>query len=316
MPNYFGVQAVQPIDRQNRVAYTATSGQISFFAIYTPGYVDVYKNGAKLKATDFTATNGTSISLGVAATAGDYVEIIGIKTSSPYDFYTKAQTNQLINRFSMGVTGTGDAMVFSTAIPTLASMTDGTEFVIRTPSANTIINPTVNLTSLSLGTKTITAAAGSALIIGAWAAGADIVLRYNAAIDKLELIGVGTTFATNAQVVAGTSTSLLLSPAGLKAAFTGTSSIGGASGYQKLPSGLILQWGSITTNTSSDAVFTFPIAFPNGCRSVQGTYANGFGSAAIIASLGSVTATTAAVASYTTGGARATSSIYLLAVGD
>lgn len=36
----------------------------------------------------------------------------------------------------------------------------------------------------------------------------------------------------------------------------------GANGYQKLPSGLIIQWG---TNTV-DGVNTFPIAFPNACH--------------------------------------------------
>lgn len=34
------------------------------------------------------------------------------------------------------------------------------------------------------------------------------------------------------------------------------------SGYQKLPSGLIVQWGSIATSASVDTTVTFPIAFP------------------------------------------------------
>lgn len=41
----------------------------------------------------------------------------------------------------------------------------------------------------------------------------------------------------------------------------------GSSGYQKLPSGLILQWGIASTGASPVAV-TFPIAFPNACRAV------------------------------------------------
>lgn len=35
-----------------------------------------------------------------------------------------------------------------------------------------------------------------------------------------------------------------------------------ANGYQKLPSGLIIQWGTCTGITTSDVVITFPIAFP------------------------------------------------------
>lgn len=315
MPNYFGVAAVQPIDRQNRVAYTATSGQTTFAATYSPGYVDVYKNGAKLKVADFSATNGSSITLTVPASAADYIEIIGIKTSSPYDFYTKAQTNQLINRFSLGVTGTGDAMVFSSSTPTLLGIADGTELVVRPPTTNTVTNPTVNLSSISVGTKTITAAGGNALPAGAWPGGSDIVLRYNLTLDKLELIGVGTTFATNAQALAGTSTSLLLSPAALKSIFTGAQLLG-SSGYQKLPGGLILQWGNIVTSSSNDLTFTFPIAFPNGCRAVTATYANNSGSQAVMAAFGPLSTTSVAVGSYTNGGTRATSTIYIMAVGD
>ena len=42
-------------------------------------------------------------------------------------------------------------------------------------------------------------------------------------------------------------------------------------GYQKLPSGVIIQWGYSPTYSS----ITFPIAFPNNCWSVNNT-ANGF----------------------------------------
>jgi hypothetical protein len=41
-----------------------------------------------------------------------------------------------------------------------------------------------------------------------------------------------------------------------------------ASGYQKLPSGLIVQWGVGTTVDATGSV-TFPIAFPTACRSIQ-----------------------------------------------
>ena len=38
-------------------------------------------------------------------------------------------------------------------------------------------------------------------------------------------------------------------------------------GYQKLPSGLIIQWGSLSTSNTNGTV-TFPTAFPNACFSV------------------------------------------------
>jgi hypothetical protein len=56
---------------------TATAGQTVFASAgsYTPGFVQVYRNGARLGNADFTATNGTTITLASAATAGDLVTI-------------------------------------------------------------------------------------------------------------------------------------------------------------------------------------------------------------------------------------------------
>lgn len=54
--------------------FTATAGQTSFSVpSYTVGYIDVYRNGARLGAADFTATNGTTVILTNPATAGDLV---------------------------------------------------------------------------------------------------------------------------------------------------------------------------------------------------------------------------------------------------
>lgn len=47
--------------------------------------------------------------------------------------------------------------------------------------------------------------------------------------------------------------------------FTGANQSLAASGYQRIPSGIIIQWG--TSSTTNTAV-TFPIAFPSACRSV------------------------------------------------
>lgn len=41
-----------------------------------------------------------------------------------------------------------------------------------------------------------------------------------------------------------------------------------ANGYQKLPSGLIIQWGAFTTSSSATTNVAFPIAFPNAVRSI------------------------------------------------
>jgi len=51
-----------------------------FPATYDSGFVDVYLNGIKLQPADFTATNGTSVTLGSAAQTSDTVSIVGYGT--------------------------------------------------------------------------------------------------------------------------------------------------------------------------------------------------------------------------------------------
>ncbi|MDN0095841.1 gp53-like domain-containing protein [Yersinia rohdei] len=52
----------------------------------------------------------------------------------------------------------------------------------------------------------------------------------------------------------------------------------GVSGYQILPSGLILQWGTVTTTAANTfAAWTFPIPFPNVCRTYFAMTENGGG---------------------------------------
>lgn len=57
---------------------TATAGQTVFNPNggYTVGKIDVIVNGAELSSDDFTATNGTTVTLTTACTAGDIVKLI------------------------------------------------------------------------------------------------------------------------------------------------------------------------------------------------------------------------------------------------
>ena len=72
-------------NRYNYVVGTAsgtyTGSTTVFPATYDAGYVDVYLNGAKLTVTsDFTATNGTDVTLATAATTSDVVDIVAYGT--------------------------------------------------------------------------------------------------------------------------------------------------------------------------------------------------------------------------------------------
>jgi hypothetical protein len=64
-----------------RTTYTATAGQTTFSATYTVNYVEVYLNGILLGTADYTATNGTTVVLAVAAAAGDLVDIVALNIS-------------------------------------------------------------------------------------------------------------------------------------------------------------------------------------------------------------------------------------------
>ena len=78
----------------DRQTYTATSGQTVFAATYDAGYVDVYLNGVKLLAgTDFTATNGTSITLASGAAVNDIVDIVAYGTFVLADHLTETQSD-------------------------------------------------------------------------------------------------------------------------------------------------------------------------------------------------------------------------------
>ena len=70
-------------------------GSTTVFPIeYDAGYIDVYLNGIKLDPdNDFTATNGTSVTLSSAAATGDIVDMVGYGTFELTDFSIGAANN-------------------------------------------------------------------------------------------------------------------------------------------------------------------------------------------------------------------------------
>jgi hypothetical protein len=106
---------------------TATAGQTVFASAgsYTPGFVQVFRNGARLGNADFTATNGTTITLANAATAGDLVTI---------EYYT---LTSLTNALPL----TGGTVTGSTTFNSLVSVNAGIAFPatqVASAGANTL----------------------------------------------------------------------------------------------------------------------------------------------------------------------------------
>ena len=80
MSGYIGTQPV-PQATQTRDSFTATSGQTSFATGgYTPNFLDVYLNGVKLSAADYTASNGSDVVLASGAATGDILEVVAFTT--------------------------------------------------------------------------------------------------------------------------------------------------------------------------------------------------------------------------------------------
>ena len=65
----------------------AYTGSTTVFPVtYDAGFVDVYLNGIKLQPADFTATNGTSVTLGSAAQTNDTVSLVAFGTFNVANF--------------------------------------------------------------------------------------------------------------------------------------------------------------------------------------------------------------------------------------
>ena len=115
--------------------------------------------------------------------------------------------------------------------------------------------------------------------------------------------------STTAQVSAGTDNTTAVSPYKLKELFT-FATAKTQNGYQKLPSGVIIQWGRVANNIVNT---TFPIVFPTSCASLQLTRdgGGGYNGASVIISM-SNTGFTAELGFQEYGNARV---LYYVAIG-
>lgn len=80
--SYIG-QIPLPQATEERIERTATAGQTSFTGLtYVNGFISVYLNGVKLDNADFTATDGTTVTLATGAAAGDTVSFVSTTQTS------------------------------------------------------------------------------------------------------------------------------------------------------------------------------------------------------------------------------------------
>ncbi len=85
--------ALKSLDRTN---FFATNGQTTFTLTqgYSVGDVDVFLNGIKMvDGDDYYATNGTTVVLTAAASAGDHIQVISYNQFLASNTYTKSESD-------------------------------------------------------------------------------------------------------------------------------------------------------------------------------------------------------------------------------
>lgn len=171
------------------------------------------------------------------------------------------------------------------------------------PVGRAEMNGVFNELTAALGEIQLNGFAKWQAIDGGWPLGAQVSnggLTYRSLIDNntsepgavgANWLAMGSGIATTAQAQALTDDLALLTPKKLADAFKGSNQNVAPVGYQKLPGGLILQWGGIASVAGGPATFTFPIAFPNAML-IRGAFSNDTGGVGIFATVVSLGAGT------------------------
>jgi hypothetical protein len=108
--------------------FIATASQTTFTIPggYTVGLIDVYVNGVRYLPTDYTATDGTTVVLGIGLLAGDTVTVLNYTSAIIPSIVTGSGTTNYISKFT-GSTTLGNSLVYD----------NGTNVLIGTTTAPT-----------------------------------------------------------------------------------------------------------------------------------------------------------------------------------
>lgn len=165
--------------------------------------------------------------------------------------------------------GTSDAIT-ADFTPNVA-LTNGTTVTVRAGAANTTAAPT--FAPDGLAAKTIVKGNNLALVAGDIAgAGHWLEMNFDTILDKWVLQNpycAGIQIASTAEAQAYASDAVALTPLKMQQAMRGSNVSLSTNGYQKLPSGLIIQWGETgSISNNGTLAVTFPISFPSSCYSI------------------------------------------------
>ncbi|MFA7399233.1 MAG: hypothetical protein WCZ98_02015 [Sideroxydans sp.] len=160
---------------------------------------------------------------------------------------------------------TGAANAYVVALdPAIVAYADGMTVRVKAVNANTGAS-TLNAGG---GAKSLVSDTGAALAAGDIPAASIFTATYILAADKFYVTSmVQSQGDARYAKLAGLATQLFLcADGGAGKEAVNISQFGNAlaaTGYQRLPGGLILQWGGVTYTSSGTQTWTYPIAFPN-----------------------------------------------------
>ena len=172
---------------------TATQSVFDLSRTYTSGYIDVYLNGVKLSASDFTETDTDTITLTTAAKLGDIVQFVNFERRAISEYLPLWRVNETV-----GVTGihTLTTVGIGTSIPTA--------FVDIRGGLN-VVGPTTSTSfvgDLTGTASTATSAATAYSLVGIATAAADLTGSPDIVVSSIT-VGTAISAFSNGLEVAG-----------------------------------------------------------------------------------------------------------------
>lgn len=227
-----------------------------------------FRNGNKaegISATDLTAEFFNDVqenlarlieAAGIALVKGDYTQLLTalrsaglFQTPAQFDNSTKAATTEFVQRALGNRRGYANLAVNNT---TLLAADAGRQFNITSVAVTTYLPL---LSEVQEGTAYHFKNTGGATNNTVDRSGADVILANNVPITSVNVQN-----GDDLTVIKIAGAWVAVGSAALKYSATFGASLA-APGYQKLPSGLIVQWGSVVTSASASVAVTFPVAF-------------------------------------------------------
>jgi hypothetical protein len=284
---YGNYGAIFRMDTGNLYILLTNSGSATgTYNALRPLSINLATGALSLDGTGAGTTFGGSIHAASSSISGGET-VTGTLTAGA--LLTAGGVTALNANFSGGVTAVNATVTGNTVLATLsaasATVTGTTALGAVSATGLTVGNVTVSggITSLNANFTGVVTFNGTAIAVALTATNATVtggITALNANFTGVVTLNGTTTAVTPATgnrstqvaTTAMFANEFALNPAG--------------NGYQKLPSGLLLQWGQFQINQGTTATFNFPLAFPNACLNCVVSFGSGISGLATPGTLG------------------------------